>query len=150
MRTKQNSGKNFLIIRRRLSHTMHRQGAGTAREKELPDADTCILFDIWIHPKRRIVKRRESFSVRKNISRGAGCLYSPPFARLWQIFNNIVGAGFPGLCGTRMEAGRNGRPQGSPLQTTRNNGVGATLAVALLERGRKPGLELSEEMRYTT
>ena len=104
MRTKQNGGKNFLIKGRRLSHTMHRQGAGTAREKELPDADTCILFDIWIHPKRRIVKRRESFSVRKNIRRGAGCLCSPPFARLWQISDNIVAAGFPGPCGTRSEA----------------------------------------------
>ena len=52
-----------------------------------------------------------------------------------------AGAGVPdGPCGTRSESGRIGRPQGSPLQTSRKIGVGATLAVARVGHGRKPQL----------
>ena len=53
---------------------------------------------------KKVIQLLKYFSVRKNICRGAGCLCSPPFARLWQISGNIVGAGFPGPCGTRSEA----------------------------------------------
>ena len=102
----------------------------------------------WVGHGRKQLVRRQPFS---HASRASSPYTGEPSAsqNCGNFPDTIVGAGFPGLCGTRMEAGRNGQPQGSPLQTTRNNGVGATLAVALLERGRKLGLELSEEMRYT-
>ena len=41
-------------------------------------------------------------------------------------------------CLALAEAERSGRPQGSPLQTSQNNAVGATLVVARVGRGRKP------------